>query len=61
VPAAFTRYAVKFAVVPEPSARWTAVIAFAGSVAFGLSAAIAGSFHSVIWPWKIFASVSAES
>ena len=32
-----------------------------GSVAFGLSAAIAGSFHFVIVSWKILAIVLAES
>ena len=48
-------------VVPEPSERWTTAIACDGSLAFGLSLAIAGSSHLVISPSKILASVSPSS
>ncbi len=44
-------------VVPELSERWAIVIAVLGSDTPLLSAAIAGSFHLVICPMKIFASV----
>ena len=52
---------MKFAVVPESSERLTGVIAVSGSVASGLSAAIAGSFQVVIFWSKIPAIVSGES
>ena len=44
---------MKFFVVPESSERWTAVMALSGSLASGLSAVMAGSFHLVILPSKI--------
>src|SRR6266487_2876001 len=59
--AAAVRYFVKFSVVPEPSALCTTVIAVDSSFARGFSALIAGSSQDLIWPWKILASVSAES
>src|SRR5213592_1804159 len=59
--AAATRYLVKFSVVPEPSERWTTVMAVDGSLAPEFSALIAGSSHVLIWRWKIFAIVSASS
>ena len=49
---------MKFSVVPESSARCTGVIAVAGSVASGLSAAMAGSFHVVMAPEKMPAIVA---
>ncbi len=51
---------MKLPVVPDLSERTTGVIAVAGSVASGFWSAIAGSFHVVISPAKIFASVSAS-
>ena len=42
------------ALVPDPSERTTGMIGVAGSASFGLSAAIAGSFHFVITPVNIF-------
>src|SRR5262245_43627362 len=60
-PDAASRNLVKFSVVPEPSARCTTAIGAAGRSASGLSAAIAGSFHVVIWVWKILAIVSGDS
>src|SRR5947208_15552234 len=60
VGAASTRYWVKFWVVPEPSERWATVMAVDGSFAPALRAAMAGSFHVVIWRWKILAIVSAS-
>src|SRR5262249_21730154 len=59
--AALLSQVVKFCVVPELSERCATVIDVLGSFALGLSAAIAGSFHVLIWRWKIFAVVSAES
>ena len=61
VGAAAARNPVKFCVVPELSERCTTVIAVDGSFAPGLSALIAASFQVLMSPWKIFASVSAES
>src|SRR3954453_8650162 len=58
--AALDRYSVKFFVVPDLSPRWTGVIVVPGSCASGLSAAIAGSFHVVMAPEKIFPRVSAD-
>ncbi len=55
------RNLVKFSVVPEPSDRWATVMAVAGSLAPGLSAAIALSFHVLIWRRKILAIVSGDS
>ena len=48
-------------VVPDPSERWTIVIAVAGSVTPGLRAAIFGSFQVVMVPRYIPATVSASS
>ena len=52
---------MKTEVVPEPSERCTTVMAASGNFAFGLSFASVGSFHLVIFPRKIPASVSGES
>ncbi len=52
---------MKFAVVPDSSERCTGVMSVSGRFAPGLSAAIAGSFHFVISPLKIFAVTSGES
>ena len=41
--------------VPEESERRAMVIAVLGSLTPGLIDAIAGSFHFVILPWKMFA------
>jgi nitrate reductase NapE component len=59
VPAAALRYFVKLSVVPDSSERKKTLIFVAGRVVPELSAAIAGSFHMVIWPRKIFAVTSA--
>src|SRR4029453_1939927 len=59
--AAAVRYLVKLLVVPEPSERWATVIAVSGRLAPGLSLAMAGSFHFVIFAWKMSASVSGLS
>src|SRR5436305_15219090 len=61
VGAALVRYLVKALVVPEPSARRTTTIDVEGRVADGLSARMAASFHDLMSPWKIFATVSALS
>src|SRR5689334_1376414 len=58
---ALARKVVKFCVVPELSERRATVIDVLGSVTPGLSAAIAGSFHFVIWAWKIFDRVVPEN
>src|SRR5580692_1265033 len=55
------RNRVKFAVVPEESERTAMVIGVLGRLTPGLSAAMAGSFQVLIWPWKIFAMVVASS
>ena len=52
---------MKLSVVPELSERCTVRILVAGSVAPGLSAAIAGSFQVVTLPAKILAMVGALS
>ena len=49
---------MKFAVVPDSSERCTGVMSVSGRSAPGFVAAIAGSFHFVISPLKIFAVVS---
>src|SRR5450631_615469 len=49
------RYLVKLSVVPDESERKKTLIAVAGRVTPGLMAAIAGSFHLVMTPLKIFA------
>src|SRR5437867_1467338 len=59
--AAALRYLVKFSVVPDASERCTTVMLVDGSLASGLSALMAGSFHVLIWRWKILAVVSASS
>ena len=51
----------KFAVVPEESERRAMVIAVLGSLTPELSDAIAGSFHFVILPWKMFAMTVASA
>jgi len=51
----------KTAVVPEPSERLTTRMSVAGSFAFGFNLAIAASFHFVIFPWKISATVWPSS
>src|SRR5258708_21500670 len=58
---AFFRNFVKLLVVPEPSERWTTAILVDGNVAPVLSAAILASFHVVMSPWKMPASVSGLS
>src|SRR5262245_42786859 len=58
--AAASRYLVKLSVVPEPSARRATTMSVAGSLAPGLSDAIAGSFHFFTSRWKILASVSGD-
>ena len=52
---------MKFCVVPDLSERFTGVMARSGRVAPGLSAAIAGSFHLVIFLSKICAMVAGAS
>ena len=49
------------AVDPDPSDRTTGKTCRAGITSPGLSAWIAGSFHCVITPVKIFATFSPES
>jgi len=61
LPAAFSRYREKFCVVPEESERTAIVIGLLGRLTPELSAAIAGSFHLVILPWKMFARTVASS
>src|SRR5689334_10867322 len=48
-------------VVPDSSERWTTCIGVDGSVTPGFKAAIAESFHDVIWPRKMFAAVAPSS
>src|ERR1700752_414787 len=55
------RNRVKFCVVPEESERTAMGIGVPGRLAPGLSAAMAGSFHVLIWPWKIFALTVGSS
>src|SRR5215467_3830852 len=59
--AASTRNSEKFWVVPEESERRAMVIAVLGRWTPGFSDAIAGSFHFLIWAWKIFARVGPSS
>src|SRR5215469_8411425 len=56
-----TRNLVKFCVVPEESDRRTITICVPGSLIPGFSAAIAGSFHFVMVPWKIPAMTGPDS
>jgi hypothetical protein len=51
---------VKAFVVPEPSERWTTRMSLSGSVAPGLFAAIFGSFHFLMSPRKMPATLSAS-
>src|SRR5260370_6333662 len=55
------RNRVKFCVVPEESERTAIVIGVLGRLTPELSDAMAGSFHLVILPWKMFAMTVAES
>src|SRR5579859_4107830 len=55
------RNRVKFAVVPEESERTAMVIGVLGRLTPELSAVMAGSFHLVILPWKMFAMTVGES
>ncbi len=48
-------------VVPEPSERCDTVMAVAGSLSPGFSAAMAGSFHLVMAPRKMLAAVTPSS
>src|ERR1035438_4047924 len=59
--AASMRNKEKLEVVPEESERRAMGIAVLGSVTPELIAAIAGSFHFVILPWKMFAMTGADS
>src|SRR5213595_1984338 len=56
--AAAARYFWMLSVVPEESDRQTGLMSASGRLVPLFSAAIAGSFHLMIWPWKIFASTS---
>src|SRR6478735_4878006 len=58
--AAAPRYLPRFCVVPESSERWKGWIALSGSLASGLSLAIASSFHFLIFVSKILARVGAS-
>jgi len=49
------RYRVNMLVVPEPSERWTVVMAWFGRVVLGFRAVIAGSFQFVMVPRKMLA------
>src|SRR5258706_16001127 len=60
-PAALSRNLVKLSVVPDESERWATTMSVDGRVTPGLSAAIAASFHFLIWRWKILAIVSGLS
>src|SRR5947209_16558444 len=55
------RYLVNPSVVPEESDRWTTVIDVLGRLSPGFSALIAGSFHVLILPMKMSASVGPSS
>src|SRR4051812_34663579 len=55
VGAAAARYFAKFSVVPDSSERKNTLIAVLGSVAPGLTLAIAGSFQVLILPRKMLA------
>ena len=52
---------MKALVVPEPSERWTTAMAVSGRVTPALFAAIAGSFHFVILPRKMSATLAESS
>src|SRR4051812_17334661 len=55
------RNVVKPLVVPDSSERWTTVMLAPGRLAPELSLAIAGSFHFLILPRKMFATVGPSS
>src|SRR3954471_9823271 len=55
---ALERKSVKLYVVPELSERWTIAMFWSGSATPLFSFLIAASFHFVIWPEKICASVA---
>src|SRR3974390_3475951 len=59
--ALFTRNSEKFWVVPDESERRAMVMWVLGSVTPGFKAPMAGSFHVVIWAWKILAMVGPSS
>src|SRR5690349_677518 len=59
-PPALVRYRWKLSVVPDWSDRYTTLIFVSGSVAFGFSFLIAGSFQFLISPSKIFAVAAAS-
>lgn len=46
---------MKMNVVPEPSERWTTLMADAGNVTPEFKLCIAASFHMVILPWNMSA------
>src|SRR5512143_2375431 len=52
------RYVVKMLVVPEPSERWTTLMSVAGRFTPAFCAAIVASFHLVILPRKMPATMS---
>src|ERR1700709_441161 len=58
---AFSRYSVKFFVVPDSSERCTGAIAVLGSLASGLSALMAASSHFLMVPAKIPESTLGDS
>src|SRR5215469_5258587 len=58
---AVSRNSEKFCVVPEESERTAGVMVVEGSETPELRAVIAGSFHFVILPWKMFAITVASS
>src|SRR4051812_35268437 len=55
------RNAVKFFVVPDSSERWQIVMAESGSLTSEFWPAIAGSFHFLIFCWKMSAIVLPSS
>src|ERR1700721_1309626 len=55
------RNRVKFCVVPEESERTAIVIGVLGRLTPELIDAMAGSFHLVILPWKMFAMTAGVS
>src|SRR6185436_4161454 len=56
-----SRNCEKLSVVPDESERRAIVIAVSGSDTPEFCPAMAGSFHFVILPWKMFASVGPSS
>src|SRR5450755_1643064 len=57
----WVRKSVKMAVVPDPSERWATAMGVLGRVIPGFKALIAGSFHIVMPPEKIFPTVSPSN